>query len=65
MIYHDGVLFASTFVLWPGDFNPPSGRIVLGRNYVGVDSNYGSSLIDEVYFFNHTLSRQEISMLIS
>ena len=43
--------------------SPGDGRIVVGRWYTNYDGNYISMLIDEVIYFNKTLSNDEILLL--
>ena len=38
-------------------------KIIIGRGYTEIDNVYTSMEIDELLFFNHTLTTQEIDSL--
>ena len=63
-IYHGGVaqssLLASSSSHIPGD-----GRIVIGRRFSELDSNYPSVQVDELLFFNRALNQTEVTALFS
>ena len=44
-------------------FGSVDGRIVIGRLYTNSDQAYSSVEIDELRFFNQTLSEAQITML--
>ena len=41
-------------------FQSGEGKIVVGRKFVDDDDNYASVAVDELLFFNETLSDQDI-----
>ena len=43
--------------------NVGDGRIIIGRQYTGNDGIYASIEIDELRFFNRTLTEAQITML--
>ena len=44
-------------------YSPGDGRIVLGRLYTDSDNGYSSVQVDELTFFNRTLTLDEIAAL--
>ena len=67
-IYHDGVnvrndttkvSLANSLRYLP----PNNGRIVIGRFRVDADSGYASVQVDELLFYNRTLTKPESTML--
>ena len=40
-----------------------NGRIAIGRVFTEINNYYGSVQVDELLFFNHSLTEQEIRML--
>ena len=62
MVYHDGVRLNETGQT-NSISNPGDGRIVIGRRYSGLDEAYSSVQVDELLFFNQTLTEEEIIML--
>ena len=65
-IYHNGnFLFNLTSLVDPTTkpFNPSDGRIVIGRIRTDLNIRYASVQVDELLFFNQSLTEQEIMML--
>ena len=65
-IYHDGVVRSTLPVdASPSSHIPGDGRIVIGRWFSELDSNYASVQVDELLFFNRTLNQTEVTALFS
>ena len=62
-IYRDGIQTASSNVISSYTFQPGSGRVVIGRLSIDDDDNYADVNLDELLFFNETLSDQNIRYL--
>ena len=62
VVYHNGTeegsFFRTSYSHSPGD-----GRIVVGKLFIENDTNYASVQVDELLFFNRSLSETEITML--
>ena len=61
-IYHDG-LAPSSLIASSSSHIPGDGRIVIGRRFSELDSNYASVQVDELLFFNQALTFTEINAL--
>ena len=62
-IYYDGVQRGSDTSMALYSRNTGEGLIVFGRRHTDSDDNYGSVQLDELIFFNATLTDSEITML--
>ena len=66
-VYHDGVLVGSDFSEAVGPSIGGDGRIVIGRSYLPGTrhsaNSYISVKVDELKFFNQSLTEDEITML--
>ena len=62
--YLDGMLTGSDDTGEAETHTPGNGRVVLGRVYTDEDDLYGGVALDELLFFNQTLSEQEIMQLV-
>ena len=61
-MFYDGTRVASdTTKLW--SFSAGDGRIVVGRINTDKDNRYSSAEIDELIYFNNSLSTEEIALL--
>ena len=61
-MFYDGTQVASdTTKLW--SFSGGDGRIVVGRINTNKDNKYASAEIDELIYFNSSLSTEEIALL--
>ena len=63
-IYLDGVI-RSTLPTGSSSQVPGDGRIVIGRRFSELDSNYASVQVDELLFFNRALNQTEVTALFS
>ena len=59
-IYCDGVQMASSNMTGPYGYLAGTGRVVVGRQYTNYDNNYASADVDELLFFNETLTEETI-----
>ena len=59
-IYENGIQTGSDDTQSAHAYQPGEGRVVIGRQYTDVDAAYASVDIDELLFFNETLSDQDI-----
>ena len=62
-IYYDGVEVDSDTVQDVQSCSAGDGRIVVGRQFTDRDRDYASVMVDELLFFNQTLTAEEISTL--
>ena len=66
-VYHDGVLVGSDFSEGVGPSVGVDGRIMIGRSYLpgtrNTKNTYISAEVDELKFFNQSLTENEITML--
>ena len=62
-IHHDRVNVGSDSTKGGPSKNTGDGRIVIGRYFVGKEGIYPSVQVDELLFFNQTLTESEITML--
>ena len=67
-IYHDGINVLNDTTKASNSnsrrYLPPNnGRIVIGRYRVDLDAGYASVQVDELLFYNRTLTEPEIKML--
>ena len=62
-MYMDGVEVGSDTTKAGGPYSAGDGRIVAGRYYTNQDRNYASVQVDELLFFNQTLTAAEIEAL--
>ena len=63
-IYQNGeFLFNVRLGLTVNTFPSSDGRIVIGRSRTDGNSDYASVQVDELLFFNQSLTEQEIMML--
>ena len=64
IIFHDGEeVIIAMFEGFGRSTGVGDGRIVIGHSSTVSDNEYISVQVDELYFFNHTLTETEISML--
>ena len=66
MIYYDGVEVAngtarSSYNSFPSGY----GRVVVGRYFINKDKEYTSVQVDELIYFNNSLTNEQIEMLVS
>ena len=54
---------ASDMENYVASFSAGEGSIVVGRYYTDQDKNYASVMVDELIFFNHSLTLEEIKAL--
>ena len=59
-VYFNGVEVVSDTSRYAFPNSAGDGRLVLGRESTDIDNNYGSVDVDELFFFNQTLSDQNI-----
>ena len=64
-IFYNGAQVASDTSNDGGSHSAGDGRIVVGRYNTGEDGNYASVEVDELIFFNRSLSTLEIRTLHS
>ena len=62
-LFMDGEEVASDTNNLAGSRSAGDGRIVVGRRFTARHEHYASAHIDELFFFNQTLTRQEITTL--
>ena len=62
-IYYDGLEVAGSSVKSEASHSPSDGRFVVGRYYTDSDQDYVTVQIDELTFFNHHLTLEEITTL--
>ena len=62
-MFMDGAEVASSTTKGGGPYVAGDGRIVVGREYTDKDWNYASVEVDELTFFNRSLSSDEITSL--
>ena len=65
-VYHDGVpVLASSGTVKHSttSFHSADGSIVIGRAYTGLDNFYASVRVDDLLFFNRSLSPIQIASL--
>ena len=61
--YFDGAEVASDIIKWLKSKSAGDGRVVIGRQYIDVDDKYAGIDVDELLFFNETLSVQQMMVL--
>ena len=61
--YFNGNLNVTSTTKFPHTITPSNGKIVIGRAYTEIDNVYTSMEVDELLFFNHTLTTQEVNSL--
>ena len=61
--YYDGREVARDTKESTKDYSAGDGRIVVGRLYTNSDEKYASVMVDELMFFNQSLSDVEIEMI--
>ena len=59
-VYQDGVQAGSDVTRSNTMYSVPSGRVVVGRLYTNLDSEYLGVDVDELLFFNGKLREKEI-----
>ena len=59
----DGVQTAMDSTKWEFSRIQGNGRVVLGRRFTDDDDNYATTDVDEILFFNQSLSDDQISEL--
>ena len=62
IMYYDSEKVASTTTKYSGTNPPGDSRIVVGRRHADADQNYISAQVDELIFFNKTLSSTDIKL---
>ena len=62
-IYYDGVQAGSHNTKYAQTSQSGAGRVVLGRQGIDWDATYGSFGIDELLFFNETLTDENIQAM--
>ena len=64
-IYYDGKEVASDITKQEGPFSSGVGRIVVGRLHTDEDKSYASVQVDELIFFNSSLTLVEVKLLFN
>ena len=64
-IYYDGEEVASGTTKSSSSYSAGDGKITVGRYYTNVNTLYASVQVDELVFFNQTLSNDNINLLYS
>ena len=64
-LYYNGVYESSNSPKFGYDINPGDGRVVVGRKDTNLAHSYSSVEIDDLAFFNSTLSDVQISELFN
>ena len=62
-IYHDGKIGGNVTRFHRPRSTAHDARIVIGRFYTGHNSSYASFDMDELLFFNKSLTEEEIKMM--
>ena len=62
-IYYDGTLVASDISKYGSTNEPGNGRIVVGKFFTNRNSDYASVQVDELMFFNQTLTSDEVQAI--
>ena len=62
-LYIDGEQVGSDIENYIASYSAGEGSIVVGRYYTDQDKNYASIMVDELIFFNHSLTLKEIKAL--
>ena len=62
-IYQNGIHVGNHTIITQSSTTEPNGRIVIGRAVTEVNGFYGSVQVDELLFFNKSLTETEIRML--
>ena len=62
-LYMDGEEVASDMEKYIASYSAGEGSIVVGRYYTDQDRNYASVMVDELIFFNHSLTLEKIKAL--
>ena len=62
-VYFNGRKVASDTSKADGSQSPGDGRIVVGRKYTDRNQDYASVQVDELIFFNNSLTLEEIETL--
>ena len=63
MVYHDGINVKNETRKRSSVNAPSNGTIVIGRTLTDLDNYYTSIQVDELLFYNRTLTDPEITML--
>ena len=61
--HFNGNLNVTSTTKFPYTITPSNRKIVIGGAYTEIDDVYTSMEVDELLFFNHTLTTQEINSL--
>ena len=61
--YFDGTEVALDITKYPYSYSTGPGRIVVGKLYTDSNEKYGSVQIDDLIYFNKSLTRQQIETL--
>ena len=62
-IYENGKHVGNHTIITQSSSTEPNGRIVIGRLFTEDNNFYGSVQVDELLFFNHSLTEGEITLL--
>ena len=62
-VYFDGREVRSGTIKTAIPYSAEDGRIVVGREYTDIDDRYTSILVDELMYFNQSLSLVEIEAI--
>ena len=62
-IYKNGKHVGNHTIITQSSSTESNGRIAIGRAFTEINNYYGSVQVDELLFFNHSLTEQEIGML--
>ena len=62
-IYENGKHVGNHTIITQSSMTESNGRIAIGRAFTEIHNYYASVQVDELLFFNHSLTEQEIRML--
>ena len=62
-IYENGKHVGNHTIITQSSTTESNGRIVIGRAFTEINNYYASVQVDELLFFNRSLTKQEIGML--
>ena len=62
-IYENGKHVGNHTIITQSSTTESNGRIVIGRAFTEINNYYASVQVDELLFFNRSLTEQEIGML--
>ena len=63
MVFHDRVEVVRDTIKSSDSFPSGNGRVVIGRYFTDQDKEYSSVHIDELIYFNNSLTNDQIELL--